>query len=34
LGEFTRLIAEGADGSGTPVDALWSAAYGEPVRVS
>jgi RNA polymerase sigma factor (TIGR02999 family) len=29
MGEFTRLIAEGGDGGGVPVDALWSAAYSE-----
>jgi RNA polymerase sigma factor (TIGR02999 family) len=29
VGEFTRLITEGADADGVPVDALWSAAYSE-----
>ena len=29
VGEFTRLINEGADADGVPVDALWSAAYAE-----
>ncbi len=29
MGEFTRLINEGADADGVPVDALWSAAYAE-----
>jgi RNA polymerase sigma factor (TIGR02999 family) len=29
MGEFTRLIDEGADADGVPVAALWSAAYGE-----
>jgi len=29
MGEFTRLITEGGDEGGVPVDALWSAAYSE-----
>ncbi len=29
MGEFTRLIAEGAGSDGVAVDALWSAAYAE-----
>jgi RNA polymerase sigma factor (TIGR02999 family) len=29
LGEFTRLISDGAGSAGVPVDALWSAAYSE-----
>jgi RNA polymerase sigma factor (TIGR02999 family) len=29
VGEFTRLIKEGADADGAPIDALWSAAYAE-----
>ena len=29
MGEFTRLITEGCDEGGVPVDALWSAAYSE-----
>lgn len=29
MGEFTRLIADGAGTAGVPVDALWSAAYAE-----
>ena len=29
MGEFTRLISEGASADGVPVDALWSAAYSE-----
>ena len=29
MGEFTRLIEQGADAHGVPIDALWSAAYAE-----
>jgi RNA polymerase sigma factor (TIGR02999 family) len=29
VGEFTRLINEGADADGVAIDALWSAAYSE-----
>ena len=29
MGELTRLIADGVDSGGVPVDALWTAAYAE-----
>jgi RNA polymerase sigma factor (TIGR02999 family) len=29
MGEFTRLLADGADSGGVPVDALWTVAYAE-----
>ena len=29
VGEFTRLLADGADSGGVPVDSLWTVAYAE-----